>query len=227
MFCMKCGKKIENDSKFCTFCENKIDNDVSISKDSIKDKEKAISIVGFVFSLIMPIIGLILSIISVKKCNKYKEKTGTISKYQSLSIAGLIISILMTIVILIILGVVVIIFFIVTNGSSKLNGKWNCSYSMYDNYVVDAQFKEDKTFIWKKHNDYSNDNYLDGTYLINYREYKNGIYIYKFNLNIDHQIVNGKDYGKKSTYVRAKIYEDKAIIYAEKTGKIYHCKKAE
>ena len=114
----------------------------------------------------------------------------------------------------------------VGSGSSKLNGTWNCSYSNYSYYVVTAKFNEDKTFTWKKYNDSTNKNYLDGTYFINSREYNNGITTYEFKLRIDHQIVNGDDKGKENAYIKAKIYDDNyATIYNEKTNKIYHCKK--
>ena len=121
---------------------------------------------------------------------------------------------------------IVVIVTLVGSGSSKLNGTWNCSYSNYSYYVATAKFNEDKTFTWKKYNDSTNKNYLDGTYFINSREYKNGITTYEFKLKIDHQIVNGDDKGKENAYIKAKIYDDNyATIYNEKTNKIYHCKK--
>ena len=137
-----------------------------VKEEIVKDNTNVISILGMIFSFIIPIIGLILNIISICKCSKYKSKTGNDSKYKGLSFAGLIISIIMTIIHFTIILIVVIVT-LVSSGSSKLNGTWNCSYSNYSYYAVTAKFNEDKTFIWKKYNDSTNKNYLDGTYFIN------------------------------------------------------------
>lgn len=222
MYCVRCGKNIDENSKYCTSCRYPVNGKV---KEEIKDNSKVISILGMILSFLIPIIGLILSIISVCKCKKYKSKTGNNSKYKGLSIAGLIISIIMTFTHLIIIFVVVIIAF-VGNGKSKLNGTWNCSYSNYTYYAATASFNEDKTFTWRKYNDSTNKNYIDGTYSINSREYKNDITTYEFKLRIDHQYVNGIDKGIENAYLKAKIYDDNyATIYNEKTSKIYHCKR--
>ena len=222
MYCVRCGKTIDENSKYCTSCGYPVNGKV---KEEIKDNSKVISILGVILSFFIPIIGLILSIISVGKCKKYKSKTGNNSKYKGISFAGLIISIIMTFIHLIIIFVIVIIA-LVSNGKSKLNGTWNCSYSNYTSYVASASFNEDKTFIWRKYNDSTNENYIDGTYSINSREYKNGITTYEFKLRIDHQYVNGIDNGIENAYLKAKIYDDNyATIYNERTSKIYHCKK--
>lgn len=224
MYCVRCGKNIDEGSKYCTSCGYPVNGKVKEEHET-KDNAQVISILGMIFSFIIPVIGLILNIISICKCSKYKSKTGNDSKYKSLSFAGLIISIIMTIIHMIIIFVVVV-FTLVGSGSSKLNGTWNCSYSNYSYYVVTAKFNEDKTFTWKKYNDSTNKNYLDGTYFINSREYNNGITTYEFKLRIDHQIVNSDDKGKENAYIKAKIYDDNyATIYNEKTNKIYHCKK--
>ena len=224
MYCVRCGKNIDEGSKYCTSCGYPVNGKVKEEHET-KDNAQVISILGMIFSFIIPVIGLILNIISICKCSKYKSKTGNDSKYKGLSFAGLIISIIMTIIHFTIILIVVIVT-LVSSGSSKLNGTWNCSYSNYSYYAVTATFNEDKTFIWKKYNDSTNKNYLDGTYLINSREYNNGITTYEFKLRIDHQLVNGYDKGKENAYIKAKIYDDNyATIYNEKTNKIYHCKK--
>lgn len=189
------------DSKYCTSCGYPVNG--KVKEEIVKDNTNVISILGMIFSFIIPIIGLILNIISICKCSKYKSKTGNDSKYKGLSFAGLIISIIMTIIHFTIILIVVIVT-LVSSGSSKLNGTWNCSYSNYSYYAVTAKFNEDKTFIWKKYNDSTNKNYLDGTYFINSREYKNGITTYEFKLKIDHQIVNGDDKGKEKCIYKSK-----------------------
>ena len=223
MYCVRCGKNIDEGSKYCTSCGYPVDGKVK-EENETKDNTNVISILGMIFSFIIPIIGIILNIISICKCSKYKSKTGNNSKYKGLSFAGLIISIIMTIIHFTIIFIVVIVT-LVGSGSSKLNGTWNCSYSDYSYYVVTATFNKDKTFTFKKYNDFTNKNYLDGTYFINLREYNNGITTYEFKLKIDHQIVNGDDKGKENAYIKAKIYDDSATIYNERTNKIYHCKK--
>lgn len=223
MYCVRCGKNLDESSKYCTSCGYPLNGEVKEEK-IVKDDSKVISILGMILCFFIPIIGLILSIISICKCKKYKSKTGNNSKYKGISFAGLIISIIMTFVHLIIIFVVVIIAF-VGNGKSKLNGTWNCSYSNYSYYAATAIFNEDKTFTWKKYNDLTKENYIDGAYSINSREYKNGINIYEFKLRIDHQYVNGVDKGKGNAYLKAKVEGNYATIYNERTSKIYHCKK--
>ena len=146
MYCVICGKNIDEGSKYCTSCGYPVNGKVK-EEHEIKDNAQVISILGMIFSFIIPVIGLILNIISICKCSKYKSKTGNDSKYKSLSFTGLIISIIMTISHKIIIFVVVV-FALVGSGSSKLNGTWNCSYSNYSYYVVTAKFNEEKLFRW-------------------------------------------------------------------------------
>ena len=148
MYCVRCGKNMDGGSKYCTSCGYPVNG--KVKEEIVKDNTNVISILGMIFSFIIPIIGLILNIISICKCSKYKSKTGNDSKYKGLSFAGLIISIIMTIIHFTIILIVVIVT-LVSSGSSKLNGTWNCSYSNYSYYAVTAKFNEDKTFIWKKY----------------------------------------------------------------------------
>lgn len=101
MYCVRCGKNIDEGSKYCTSCGYPVDG--KVKEEIVKDNGKVISILGMIFSFIIPIIGLILNIISICKCSKYKSKTGDNSKYKGLSFAGLIISIIMTIIHMIII----------------------------------------------------------------------------------------------------------------------------
>ena len=119
MYCVRCGKNIDEGSKYCTSCGYPVNGKVKEEHET-KDNAQVISILGMIFSFIIPVIGLILNIISICKCSKYKSKTGNDSKYKSLSFAGLIISIIMTIIHMIIIFVVVV-FTLVGSGSSKLN----------------------------------------------------------------------------------------------------------
>ena len=70
MYCVRCGKNIDESCKYCTSCGYPVDG--KVKEEIIKDNAKVISILGMIFSFIIPIIGLILNIISICKCSKYK-----------------------------------------------------------------------------------------------------------------------------------------------------------
>ena len=75
MYCVRCGKNIDEGSKYCTSCGYPVNGKVKEEHET-KDNAQVISILGMIFSFIITVIGLILNIISICKCSKYKSKTG-------------------------------------------------------------------------------------------------------------------------------------------------------
>ena len=100
-YCSKCGAQLADDDDYCYFCGAKFDE---VKKEEQKEqptfqdqsyyedkyygqRPNTIALVGFVFSFVSPIVGLILSIIGL---NKARQMNGLGKGY---AIAGIIISI--------------------------------------------------------------------------------------------------------------------------------------
>lgn len=102
--------------------------------NSVRKPTETISVVGFILSFIMPLIGLILSIIGLHKSKKNNSN-------QGLSIAGLIISIIVLLFRLLLIGGAVLAFMFATN-EDNFNDKLDkmcakvesCEYSYGDYY---------------------------------------------------------------------------------------------
>lgn len=87
MFCPKCGKDIRDDSVVCPYCGTQ----VGMPVQQQPTRSNTVAIVGFVFAFLIPLVGLICSIIGV---NNAKNCGGS---GKGLAIAGIIISIVMMI----------------------------------------------------------------------------------------------------------------------------------
>ena len=109
MFCKNCGKEVDDDAKFCPKCGKTIDEEVIRSDNQTSNNQQnsgaatynTMSIVGFIFSFFMSLVGLILSIIGYKQAKKEGGST-------ALAVAGIIIS-----SITLFLEVVYVIFYII------------------------------------------------------------------------------------------------------------------
>ena len=111
MFCSKCGKEINNDSKFCPECGVTISGEIQqpVIIQTTESKETCgLCIAGFIVSFISGTIGLILSILGLKKCKKEKLSG------KGLGYAGLTISIIKLVIIAIYL-----LFVVLTIGAFK------------------------------------------------------------------------------------------------------------
>ncbi|MBD5636979.1 MAG: zinc-ribbon domain-containing protein [Clostridia bacterium] len=109
MFCQHCGNQIDDDAKFCPKCGAKINEapapqgekdeffrDVPPSPPAYQqpyyaqqqpsNKTNTLAVIGFVFSFLISIVGLICSIIGLQQCNQTKEGG------KGLAIAGIVIS---------------------------------------------------------------------------------------------------------------------------------------
>ncbi|MDE6275455.1 MAG: zinc-ribbon domain-containing protein [Clostridia bacterium] len=84
MYCANCGKEIDDKAVVCPYCG------VATGKTYTNNKtteNNTIAIVGFIFAFLMPLVGLICSIIGI---NRSTELNG---KGKGLALAGIIISI--------------------------------------------------------------------------------------------------------------------------------------
>ena len=112
MFCKNCGKEVDSDAKFCPKCGKVIDEEINKSENQTDNNQKnvsagtynTISIIGFIFSFFMSLVGLILSIIGYKQAKKEGGAT-------ALAVAGIIIS-----SISLFIEVVYVIFYIIYAG---------------------------------------------------------------------------------------------------------------
>ena len=88
MYCKKCGQQLDDHATACYNCGAPTDTKNSQSQPVEGARPtNAVAIVGFVMSFLVPIVGLICSIIGMRKANK--EGLGQ----RKLAIAGLVISI--------------------------------------------------------------------------------------------------------------------------------------
>ncbi len=236
MFCSKCGKENEQESKFCKYCgeeikeetkEVKIDEDSKVESAYKNDVEepKVNSILSLVFSIILAPIGLILSIVGLVRCNKYKKESGKNSSYFGLNLAGLIISIIEILIMLFILFVVGIAYFTFREQDNNLKGTWNCSNNIYTlSYITEVKFDDNK-FQWSKYNDADNNNFA-GNYKITNRKYTNGKSEYNIILSATSKVINGKkSIYIKDTGIKVKFDKDSAVI-SDSASKQFYCKKA-
>lgn len=100
-YCRKCGAQLADDDNYCYFCGSNLEeqkeelkeerptfSDQSYYEDNnYKPQPNTVALLGFVFSFLSPIIGLILSIVGL---NKSRELRGVGRGY---AIAGIIISV--------------------------------------------------------------------------------------------------------------------------------------
>lgn len=96
MFCSKCGKEINDTSKFCPECGVTISNEIQqpVIIQTAEQKETCgLCIAGFIVSFVSGLVGLIISILGLKKCKK--EKLGG----KGLGYAGITISIIKLVII--------------------------------------------------------------------------------------------------------------------------------
>ena len=181
MYCIKCGNKIKDESKYCTKCGSSLDID-KVEKQKADGKAVASLIFGFVtlflsFTLsilIFPfaLLGLILGIVSKTKCS---EKTA--------GIVINIISMVISVVVFIILIILIIIIGITSEKDEETtpsivtdnsNYTWNCKLEGDDNYSITLSLNGDAgSYIWSKYDDTIN-NAVYGSYesqKINENEY--------------------------------------------------------
>lgn len=86
MFCKNCGKEINDDAVICPNCGVQVRQFQNEKDVRAQSNENTIAVVGFVFSFLIAIVGLICSIVGFK--NAVKEG----APHKGLALAGIIIS---------------------------------------------------------------------------------------------------------------------------------------
>lgn len=84
MFCMNCGREINDNAVFCPHCGVRLK---PMSTSNSASDENSLAIVGFVFSFFIAIVGLICSIIG------YRKSVNEGAPNKGLALAGIAISI--------------------------------------------------------------------------------------------------------------------------------------
>ena len=226
MYCPKCGEKNDNGSKFCGNCGLKIEEE-KIETKSNAGGLKALSIVAFVFSILLFPVGLILSIIGLATCNSYQKKNNEKLSFNAFNIAGLIVSIILTLLTLLIVGIIALVFGALDLSKSNYVGEWKCSVSngFSGSFVVSTVFTKDQ-ITWGKYNDLKN-NALVGSYKLKSYEYKNGVSDYRLEIEPIFMVENGKEssnYAKNVT-MNLKLEKNNMIVTTSQTSLRYYCTK--
>ena len=112
MFCTKCGKEINDNSKFCVHCGASLTNETATTPvmtpvvettetvnnaEPVKKKSNGLAVAGLVCSFFIPLLGWIFGGIGLSK----SKETG---KGKGMSIAAIIISTVMFVVNLILMN---------------------------------------------------------------------------------------------------------------------------
>lgn len=84
MYCKNCGKEINDNAAICPFC-GVVVNKNALAQNS-ENQTNVLAIVGFIFSFLIAIVGLICSIIGYKKAPELNGNG------KGLALAGIIIS---------------------------------------------------------------------------------------------------------------------------------------
>ncbi|MCM1546436.1 MAG: zinc-ribbon domain-containing protein [Clostridiales bacterium] len=85
MYCKNCGREISDNAVVCPHCGVQV-KPMGGSSQSGTQGENTIAIVGFVFSFLFALVGLICSIMG------YKKAVNEGAPYKGLALAGIIIS---------------------------------------------------------------------------------------------------------------------------------------
>ena len=96
MYCKNCGSQIDDNAVICPHC--------GVPQTAAqKDETNTLAIVGFIFAFFVPIVGLICSILGLKRAGEYGGKG------HGLALAGLIVSIVWMVIAVIVVIVEVAI----------------------------------------------------------------------------------------------------------------------
>lgn len=225
MYCSRCGMQNDSNSKFCTNCGSVLETKVEVSDEKRLKSINAMSIVAFIFSFLLAPVGLILSIIGLVRCNKYKKETNQKVNNSVFNIVGIIVSAFLTLII-IILAIVFTSLYLVFKGQDEiLKSTWECKLGPYSsNYVVTAKFDKND-LIWAKYES-EESNQFRGNYYIVGREYTNGKNEYTIKFEPNYYISNGKESNNYAKLINMTVIFDEtsATITSENSTK-YYCER--
>lgn len=189
------------------------------------DKEKSLntfSIVAFILSFILFPVGLILSIIGMVRCNKYKKETGRKPSYYIFNIIGLIVSVLVSIIIAFVFFLIIFVFGVLSYNKKYVIGTYTCYYPYSYKPAVTAKFNNNN-FTWSKYNDELS-NSISGKYRLKSVQIKNDIHAYKIQLTPNTYKTSAR-IGTKSNYdIIIKKQNNKTTITFD-NGTTYNCTK--
>lgn len=101
MYCKNCGKEIDERAFVCPYCGVQTGNNASVANN----QTNVLAIVGFVLAFLVPIAGLICSVIGKREAPKYGGNgTGLATAGIAISIVEMVLA-----VILIVIYVIVIV----------------------------------------------------------------------------------------------------------------------
>ena len=90
MFCKNCGKEIDDGAVVCPNCGVAVSTVPTETQSAPVTQKNTIALVGFIFSFLIGLVGLICSIVGL---NRVKNFTGPNDvTYKGLAIAGIVIS---------------------------------------------------------------------------------------------------------------------------------------
>ena len=89
-YCPKCGTQLNDGDEYCSHCGNKL-GEIE-SRAEARTRRNVVAIVGFIMAFAVPIVGLVLSIIGLKRS---KELNGDCKQF---ALAGIIGSIVMMVI---------------------------------------------------------------------------------------------------------------------------------
>ncbi len=95
MYCKNCGKEIDDKAIVCPYC--------GVQVGSVQQQQSGtnvVAIVGFIFAFLMPLVGLICSIIGKNKADEYGGNG------RGLATAGIVISIIEMVLVIVIYAAV-------------------------------------------------------------------------------------------------------------------------
>lgn len=91
-FCAKCGNEMDKDATFCANCGQPVKGETKVEKVEVESSDapasNGMATAGFILSFFVPVLGLIFSIIGLKKSNEMNGAGRGFAK------AGLILSII-------------------------------------------------------------------------------------------------------------------------------------
>jgi len=93
MFCKNCGSQIDDNASVCIHCGASVREMQTTQQQPAQSN--TLAIVGFVFAFLMPLVGLICSIIGLKKSKELNDNG------KGLAIAGIIISVIEILIVII------------------------------------------------------------------------------------------------------------------------------
>ena len=103
MYCKNCGKEIDERAFVCPYCGVQTGN----SAPAASDQTNVLAIVGFVLAFLIPIAGLICSVIGKREAPKYGGNgTGLATAGIAISIVEMVLAVILIVIYVIVIVIV-------------------------------------------------------------------------------------------------------------------------